>query len=204
MAEIGLGVPRDAKTAIDLYKKAADQNAVAAEARLGDICLNGDLIPPDFGQDAAGGDLPGWPRSAGRSEAGLRLVRGRIPGRKRIRQERTGFFPARTQSERSTSRRRACSRYSKGDQATHRGASGAELEMILRYRRDNALTYMEAAVCPLHRKVLMGREPYPQIPSPNFRPSCRETSVPRTKPTSRPISFSITGRHGTRLKPIPS
>jgi TPR repeat protein len=50
MYEIGLGIPRDAKKAIDLYKKAADQNVVAAEARLGDIYLSGDQVPPDFGQ----------------------------------------------------------------------------------------------------------------------------------------------------------
>jgi TPR repeat protein len=50
MAEVGLGVPRDAKKAIDFYKKAAEQNVVAAEARLGDIYLNGDSVPPDFSQ----------------------------------------------------------------------------------------------------------------------------------------------------------
>ncbi|MEO6783339.1 MAG: tetratricopeptide repeat protein, partial [Bradyrhizobium sp.] len=43
MAEIGLGVPRDTKKAIDFYKRAADQNVVAAEARLGDIYLNGNI-----------------------------------------------------------------------------------------------------------------------------------------------------------------
>ncbi len=50
MAEIGLGVPRDAKKAIEFYKMAADQNVVAAAARLGDIYLNGDSVPPDFSQ----------------------------------------------------------------------------------------------------------------------------------------------------------
>jgi TPR repeat protein len=50
MYEIGLGITRDAKKAIDLYKRAADQNVVAAEARLGDIYLSGDQVPPDFGQ----------------------------------------------------------------------------------------------------------------------------------------------------------
>jgi len=50
MYEIGLGIPRDAKKAIDLYKKAAEKNVVPAEARLGEMYLDGDLFPPDFPQ----------------------------------------------------------------------------------------------------------------------------------------------------------
>jgi TPR repeat protein len=50
MNEIGLGIPRDVTKAIGLYKKAAEQNIVAAEARLGELYLNGDLVTPDFSQ----------------------------------------------------------------------------------------------------------------------------------------------------------
>jgi TPR repeat protein len=50
MNEIGLGIPRDVTKAIGLYKKAAEQNIVAAEARLGALYLNGDSVTPDFGQ----------------------------------------------------------------------------------------------------------------------------------------------------------
>lgn len=50
MNEIGLGIPRDIIKAIGLYKKAAEQNVVAAEARLGELYLNGDLVTPDFSQ----------------------------------------------------------------------------------------------------------------------------------------------------------
>ena len=35
---------------LDFYKKAAEQNIVAAEARLGELYLNGDLVTPDFSQ----------------------------------------------------------------------------------------------------------------------------------------------------------
>jgi TPR repeat protein len=50
MNEIGLGIPRNVTKAIGLYKKAAEQNIVAAEARLGELYLNGDLVTPDFSQ----------------------------------------------------------------------------------------------------------------------------------------------------------
>lgn len=50
MNEIGLGMPRDVTKAIGLYKEAAEQNIVAAEARLGELYLNGDLVTPDFNQ----------------------------------------------------------------------------------------------------------------------------------------------------------
>jgi TPR repeat protein len=50
MNEIGLGIPRDVTKAIELYKKAAEQNIVAADARLGELYLNGDLVTPDFNQ----------------------------------------------------------------------------------------------------------------------------------------------------------
>ena len=50
MNEVGLGIPRDVTKAIGLYKKAAEQNIVAAESRLGELYLNGDLVTPDFSQ----------------------------------------------------------------------------------------------------------------------------------------------------------
>jgi len=50
MTELGLGVPRNAAKAVELYKKAAKQDVSAAELRLGEIYLNGDLVPPDFVQ----------------------------------------------------------------------------------------------------------------------------------------------------------
>jgi TPR repeat protein len=50
MNEIGLGIARDPTKAIELYKEAAEQNIIAAEARLGEIYLNGELIPPDYSQ----------------------------------------------------------------------------------------------------------------------------------------------------------
>ena len=50
MNEIGLGTTRDSTKAIALYKKAAEKHIVAAEARLGEIYLNGELAPPDFSQ----------------------------------------------------------------------------------------------------------------------------------------------------------
>ena len=50
MNEIGLGIPRNVANAIALYKKAADQNIVAADARLGELYLNGDSVTPDFSQ----------------------------------------------------------------------------------------------------------------------------------------------------------
>jgi len=46
MNEIGLGIARDPTKAIELYKEAAEQNIIAAEARLGEIYLNGELIHP--------------------------------------------------------------------------------------------------------------------------------------------------------------
>jgi len=50
MTELGLGTDRDPKKAIELYKKAAGQDVVPAELRLGQIYLNGDLVPPDYAQ----------------------------------------------------------------------------------------------------------------------------------------------------------
>jgi TPR repeat protein len=49
MTELGLGVARNPAKAIELYKKSAAKDNVAAELRLGEIYLNGDLMPPDFG-----------------------------------------------------------------------------------------------------------------------------------------------------------
>jgi TPR repeat protein len=48
MIELGLGMPRDPEKAIQLYKRAGAQNVVAAELRLGEIYLHGNLVPPDF------------------------------------------------------------------------------------------------------------------------------------------------------------
>jgi TPR repeat protein len=50
MTELGLGVPRDPVKALELYKKAAAQHVVAAEERLGEAYLNGDIVLPDYGQ----------------------------------------------------------------------------------------------------------------------------------------------------------
>jgi len=48
MTELGLGVPSDIPKAISLYEKAAAQNFVAAQVRLGEIYLNGNLVAPDY------------------------------------------------------------------------------------------------------------------------------------------------------------
>jgi TPR repeat protein len=53
MTELGLGIPRNPTKAIELYKKAAAQNVVAAELQLGEIYLHGDVVPPDFAQAKA-------------------------------------------------------------------------------------------------------------------------------------------------------
>src|SRR5664280_766864 len=50
MTELGLGMPRDPAKAVELYKKAAAQDVAAAELRLGEIYLHGDLVLPDFAQ----------------------------------------------------------------------------------------------------------------------------------------------------------
>ena len=50
MNELGLGMPRDPAKAVELYKKAAAQDVAAAELRLGEIYLHGDLVLPDFAQ----------------------------------------------------------------------------------------------------------------------------------------------------------
>jgi hypothetical protein len=47
MTELGLGVPRNPVRAIKWYKKAAKQNFVKAEVRLGEIYLDGNLLTPD-------------------------------------------------------------------------------------------------------------------------------------------------------------
>jgi TPR repeat protein len=48
MTELGLGVSRNPAKAIALYKQAAAHKEVAAECRLGEIYMNGDLVPPDY------------------------------------------------------------------------------------------------------------------------------------------------------------
>jgi len=50
MTELGLGMPLDPAKAIELYKKAAAQDVNAAELRLGEIYLHGDIVLPDFAQ----------------------------------------------------------------------------------------------------------------------------------------------------------
>ena len=50
MTELGLGIPRDPAKAVELYKNAAAQDVAAAELRLGEIYLHGDLVLPDFTQ----------------------------------------------------------------------------------------------------------------------------------------------------------
>jgi TPR repeat protein len=48
MDEHGWGTPRDASKAVDLYTKAATQSLVPAEARLGEIYLDGTLVLQDL------------------------------------------------------------------------------------------------------------------------------------------------------------
>ena len=43
-----MGVPKDIPKAIALYEKAAAQNSIPAETRLGEIYLHGNLVPPDY------------------------------------------------------------------------------------------------------------------------------------------------------------
>src|SRR5262249_14902894 len=50
MTELGLGVARDPRKAIELYKKAAAQDVTAAESRLGEAYLRGNIVPPDYTQ----------------------------------------------------------------------------------------------------------------------------------------------------------
>jgi TPR repeat protein len=50
MTELGLGMPRDPTKAIELYKQAARKGLNAADLRLGQIYLRGDLVPADFRQ----------------------------------------------------------------------------------------------------------------------------------------------------------
>jgi TPR repeat protein len=48
MYEHGWGTPKDAKKAVDLYTKAAEQSLVPAQARLGEIYLHGTLVLQDL------------------------------------------------------------------------------------------------------------------------------------------------------------
>jgi TPR repeat protein len=48
MTELGLGARRDPAKAIELYKQAAAHDVAAAQLRLGEIYMHGDLAPPDF------------------------------------------------------------------------------------------------------------------------------------------------------------
>jgi TPR repeat protein len=47
MYEYGLGTPKDARKAVDLYTKAAEKSLVPAEARLGRVYLQGMLVLQD-------------------------------------------------------------------------------------------------------------------------------------------------------------
>jgi TPR repeat protein len=48
MTEFGLGIPHDLPKAIELYKQSAAQGVAAAESRLGEAYLRGDIALPDF------------------------------------------------------------------------------------------------------------------------------------------------------------
>ena len=48
MNELGLGVPRNVTKALRLYKEAAAQDVRAANLRLGEIYLHGNVVAPDF------------------------------------------------------------------------------------------------------------------------------------------------------------
>lgn len=49
MLELGIGTTKEPAKAVDLYRKAAAQGEVAAQGHLGEIYLDGDITPPDFG-----------------------------------------------------------------------------------------------------------------------------------------------------------
>jgi TPR repeat protein len=48
MTELGLGMARDPRKAIGLYEQAADRGVLAAELKLGEVFMHGDMLPPDF------------------------------------------------------------------------------------------------------------------------------------------------------------
>jgi len=48
MTELGLGMARDPRKAVALYEQAADRGVLAAELRVGEIFMRGDILPPDF------------------------------------------------------------------------------------------------------------------------------------------------------------
>jgi TPR repeat protein len=50
MTELGLGRSRDPVKAVELYQRAAAANVAAATLRLGEIYLDGNLVPPDYAQ----------------------------------------------------------------------------------------------------------------------------------------------------------
>ncbi len=50
MTELGLGIRSDPTKAIALYKESALRDVTAAQLRLGEIYLHGDVVPPDFNQ----------------------------------------------------------------------------------------------------------------------------------------------------------
>jgi TPR repeat protein len=112
MIELGLGVPRDSAKAIELYKKAAAKNMEAAELRLGEIYLHGDIATPDFAQaksylekaayhrcscsDAARTNVSSRPGHNYELEGGLRLVRNCIARRRCLCKARERCFLARS------------------------------------------------------------------------------------------------------------
>lgn len=47
MTELGMGVPKEIPKAIKLYAKAARQNSIPSQTKLGEIYMHGDLVAPD-------------------------------------------------------------------------------------------------------------------------------------------------------------
>ena len=70
MSELGLGVPKDIPKAISLYEKAAAENSIPADTRLGEIYLHGNLAPPDY---AKAFDLLGKAARQGNARAAMLL-----------------------------------------------------------------------------------------------------------------------------------
>jgi len=63
-------LPKDIPKALSLYEKAAVQNSIPAQARLGEVYLNGDLTPPDY---AKAFDLLGKAARQGNPRAAMLL-----------------------------------------------------------------------------------------------------------------------------------
>lgn len=63
-------MPKDIPKAVSLYEKAASENSIPAETRLGEIYLHGDLVPLDFGKAF---DLLGKAARLGNARAAMLL-----------------------------------------------------------------------------------------------------------------------------------